>query len=68
MTNGLYGAYRLDGVLAVIYGFHLIMIAALNAVLWVLALQGLQRPAIDGDSAGPGVVFVIRTATAIASP
>ena len=37
VTNGLYGSYRLDGVVAVIYGFHLTMIAALNALLWVLA-------------------------------
>ena len=33
VTNGLYGAYRLDGGVAVIYGFHLTVIAALNALL-----------------------------------
>ena len=44
VTNGLYGAYRLDGVLAVLYGFHLTIIAALNAVLWVLALRGHSDP------------------------
>ena len=27
VTNGLYGSYRLDGVIAVIYGLHLTMIA-----------------------------------------
>src|SRR3954452_9945120 len=30
VTNGLYGVYRLDGVIAVIYGLHLTLIAVLN--------------------------------------
>ena len=54
VTNGLYGSYRLDGVVAVIYGFHLLVIASLNALLWVLALRGRARSAIAGDGAGPG--------------
>src|SRR6266705_525990 len=40
VTNGLYGVYRLDGVIAVIYGVHLTVIATLNAVLRLLALRG----------------------------
>ena len=44
VTNGLYGSYRLDGVVAVIYGFHLMVIASLNALLWVLALRGRHDP------------------------
>ena len=40
VTNGLYGVYRLDSVVAVIYGIHLTVIATLNALLWVLALRG----------------------------
>src|SRR4029077_2400130 len=36
VTNGLYGVYRLDGVVAVIYGCHLTVIAVLNALLWLL--------------------------------
>ena len=40
VTNGLYGVYRLDSVVAVSYGFHLTTIAGLNALLWVLALRG----------------------------
>ena len=42
VTNGLYGVYRLDSVVAVSYGFHLTVIAGLNALLWVLALRGRQ--------------------------
>ena len=37
VTNGLYGDYRLDGVVAVMYGIHLTTIATLNALLWILA-------------------------------
>ena len=40
VTNGLYGVFRLDGVVAVIYGIHLTTIATLNALLWILALRG----------------------------
>src|SRR5262245_37691762 len=44
VTNGLYGVYPHDGVVAVIYGVHLIVIATLNALLWVLALRGRSEP------------------------
>src|SRR5436305_8581197 len=44
VTNGLYGIYRLDGVIAVIYGVHLTVIATLNALLWILALKGRGDP------------------------
>jgi uncharacterized membrane protein len=40
VTNGLYGTYRLDSVVAVIYGVHLTFVATLNALLWLLALRG----------------------------
>ena len=33
VTNGLYGVYRLDSVVAASYGFHLTVIAGLNALL-----------------------------------
>ena len=39
VTNGLYGSYRLDSVVAVIYGIHLLTIATLNGLLWILALR-----------------------------
>src|SRR3954452_279143 len=44
VTNGLYGVYRLDSVVAVSYGFHLTVIAGLNALLWILALRGRPNP------------------------
>jgi hypothetical protein len=44
VTNGLYGSYRLDSVVAVIYGVHLIVIGALNALLWFLALRSRDNP------------------------
>src|SRR5882724_1315334 len=34
------GSYRLDSVVAVIYGIHLVTIATLNGLLWILALRG----------------------------
>ena len=43
VTNGLYGGYRLDGVVAVMYGIHLTTIATLNALLWILALRGRRN-------------------------
>ena len=53
VTNGLYGSYRLDGVVAVIYGFHLTLIATLNALLWLLALRGRREPQLLATGAGP---------------
>jgi uncharacterized membrane protein len=44
VTNGFYGVYRLDSVVAVSYGFHLTVIAGLNALLWILALRGRRNP------------------------
>src|SRR5215218_6563603 len=44
VTNGLYGVYRLDGVVAVIYGIHLTLIATLNAQLWLLAPRRHGHP------------------------
>jgi uncharacterized membrane protein len=68
VTNGLYGSYRLDGVVAVIYGFHLTLIAALNALLWVLALRGRSEPPLLATALVPVVVFVIGTAIAFVAP
>jgi uncharacterized membrane protein len=68
VTNGLYGAYRLDGVLAVLYGCHLTIIAALNAVLWVLALRGRSDPQLMATALFPVFVFVLGTAMAPPAP
>ena len=68
VTNGLYGVYRLDGVVAVIYGFHLLTIATLNGLLWILALRGHSDPRLMVTALYPILVFVIATAVAFVSP
>ena len=68
VTNGLYGSYRLDGVVAVIYGFHLTLIATLNALLWLLALRGRREPQLLATALVPVVVFVLGTAMAFVAP
>ncbi|NOJ46252.1 DUF1211 domain-containing protein [Bradyrhizobium sp. WSM 1744] len=68
VTNGLYGAYRLDDVVAVIYGFHLLVIATLNAVLWVLALRGRHHPQLLAPALFPVFVFALGIFAAFAAP
>jgi len=68
VTNGLYGVYRLDGVIAVIYGLHLTLIAAVNALLWVLALRGRYDAQLLATALLPVVVFVFGTAIAFVAP
>jgi uncharacterized membrane protein len=45
-TNGLYGSYQTSTVVAVIYSGHPTVIAALNALLWVIALAEFVPPGI----------------------
>ena len=68
VTNGLYGAYRLDSVVAVIYGVHLTVIATLNALLWLLALRGHPNPELLVTAVFPVFVFVCGTAVATIAP
>ena len=68
VTNGLYGAYRLDGVMAVLYGVHLTIIATLNAVLWIFALSGRSDPRLMVTALLPVLVFVLGTVVAFVSP
>ena len=68
VTNGLYGSFRLDGVVAVIYGVHLMAIAALNALLWIIALRGKPDPEMLATAALPVFVFMAGTATAMVAP
>jgi len=68
VTNGLYGSYRLDGVVAVIYGSHLLTIATLNGLLWILALRDRSDPQLMATALFPILVFVIATAVASISP
>ena len=68
VTNGLYGSYRLDGVIAVIYGLHLTLIAVVNALLWILALRGRHDPLLMVTALFPVLVFVLATAVAFVAP
>ena len=68
VTNGLYGSYRLDGVVAVIYGGHLAVIAMLNGLLWILALRGRRDLPLRVTVLFPILVFVVGTAVATFSP
>ena len=68
VTNGLYGVYRLDGVVAILYGVHLTVIATLNAVLWLLALRGRGDPEVLTTVIVPIFVFVLGTVVAAIAP
>lgn len=68
VTNGLYGSYRLDSVVAVIYGVHLTVIATLNALLWVLALRGHPDRHLLAIALFPVFVFVLATPVASVAP
>jgi uncharacterized membrane protein YciS (DUF1049 family) len=57
VTNGLYGSYRLSSAVAVLYGLHLTVIAALNATLWWLAMPSGRHAEIAG-AVFPVIVFV----------
>jgi uncharacterized membrane protein len=64
VTNGLYGVFRLDSVVAVIYGIHLTTIAALNALLWILALRGRSDRELLTIAIFPVFVSVLGTIVA----
>src|SRR5882672_5124124 len=68
VTNGLYGVYRLDGVVAIAYGVHLTVIATLNAILWLFALRGRGDPEVLTTVIVPIFVFVLGTAVAAIAP
>jgi uncharacterized membrane protein len=67
-TNGLYGSYRSSSVVAVIYSGHLTVIAALNALLWMIALKGRGHREILAPVIFPVVVFTLGTAVAFVAP
>ena len=68
VTNGLYGVYRFDSVVAVIYGVHLTVIAGLNALLWVLALRGRRNSELLAIAVFPVFALVFATVTAAVTP
>jgi uncharacterized membrane protein len=68
VTNGLYGRYGLSNAVAVLYGLHLTVIAALNAGLWWLVNRdGRHRPEFI-VSVLPVLVFLPGTAVALFAP
>jgi uncharacterized membrane protein len=68
VTNGLYGVYRLDSVVAVSYGCHLTIIASLNALLWILALRGRRNPELLATAIFPVFALLFGTMMAIVAP
>jgi uncharacterized membrane protein len=68
VTNGLYGTYRLDSVVAVIYGVHLTFVATLNALLWLLALRGRGDPELLAIAVFPVFALVFATVMAAIAP
>jgi uncharacterized membrane protein len=67
-TNGLYGSYQSSSVVAVIYSGHLTVIAALNALLWLIALKGRRHWEILAPVIFPVVLFTLGTAVAFVAP
>jgi uncharacterized membrane protein len=68
VTNGLYGSYRLDSVVAIVYGIHLLFIATLNAWLWILALRDRPDPQLLVTGVFPVAVFLFATTMAFVDP
>jgi uncharacterized membrane protein len=68
VTNGLYGSYRLDSVVAIVYGIHLLFIATLNALLWILALRDRPDPQLLVTGVFPVAVFLFATTMAFVNP
>ena len=68
VTNGLYGVYRFDSTVAVIYGVHLTVIAGLNALLWVLALRGRRNSELLANAVFPVFALVFATLMAAVAP
>jgi uncharacterized membrane protein len=68
VTNGLYGGYRLDSVVAIVYGVHLTCIAVLNALLWIFALRDRPDSSMLVTALLPIAVFLGGTASAALDP
>ncbi len=68
VTNGLYGSYRLDSVVAIVYGVHLLLIATLNGLLWILALRDRRDTQMLVTGVFPVAVFLCATVVAFINP
>jgi uncharacterized membrane protein len=67
-TNALYGSYGQSSVVAVLYGLHLTVIAALNAWLWWLATRKHHYASEFAGALFPLLVFVPGTLVALVAP
>lgn len=67
VTNGLYGSYRPSSAVAVLYGLHLTVIAALNTLLWWQATAGVRNLEVAGSGV-PVLAFLAGTAIAAFAP
>ena len=67
VTNSLYGSYAMSSAVAVLYGCHLTLIAALNAWLWWLTARDGRHPEIVG-AIFPILVFIPGTVVAAVAP
>ncbi|MEO8320270.1 MAG: TMEM175 family protein [Bradyrhizobium sp.] len=68
VTNGLYGSYRLDSVVAIVYGVHLLLIATLNGLLWILALRNRRDTQMLVTGVFPVAIFLCATVVAFINP
>jgi uncharacterized membrane protein len=68
VTNGLYGSYGRSNAVAVIYGLHLTVIAALNAGLWWLVNRDARHHPEFIASVLPVLVFLPGTLVALFAP
>ncbi len=68
VTNGLYGSYRLSSAVSVIYGLHMTVISALNAVLWWLASRERHHHPEFVGAIVPVLVFLPGTLVATVAP
>jgi len=68
VTNSLYGTYRLDSVVAVIYGIHLTFVATLNALLWLLALRGRRNSELLATAVFPVFALLFGMVMAAVAP
>jgi uncharacterized membrane protein len=66
VTTGLYSSFRQSSAIAVLYGLQLTVVAALNAVLWRLAIKGWR--AEIAAAIFPVLVFVPGTLVAWWAP
>jgi uncharacterized membrane protein len=68
VTTGLYGSYGLSNAVAVLYGLHLTVIAALNAGLWWLINRDDRHRPEFISSVFPVLVLLLGTVVALFAP